>query len=612
MIQIEKTTGSKTIGNVRQTYYKDRDPEVLKRIFDPQKRESHIVLPVSKRVQSEAMNVSMSNGALPLFAQDDKKKTEMEKEYLASSYATIFYYIKNKILIREERNLYELMLDNVPCDLYADLDISLERNPNFGNFEHIQRDFIVYVKYQMIEYGYCNSESDVETLILDSTDATKISRHYIFRLKNGKMFKNVMQCGAFMRNLRNNIQNREGVDPHKNRFFAWTKRKKEEERNDPLKALCFILDMGIYTSHRVFRLCGCTKFGKKSYLKPIDENGVFLGDFDTMKYEDFAKYFVQRNAKHIGDHPDNIVCLEPDGSNARSTSDLLIFRPDLNPVISKKVWKDHYDSYYPFEKIWKWVGHPNREFCFEYPTNSQKGRVGIDWKRYVFFDNCFEFETYVKKNLPIGIHIGAICETNSKSDAKMKELVFDIDLDEYVDSKQNSLRGCCGKEKKCCDVCWQLALIAKVILEEVLKKFMGFKKVKFFFSGGRGMHCWVLDPEIMNFSRESREAILKRFDSIKKVPKSLEMKSIIQKFTKEYLLGVMKSLGCGRGSGSGSGDEIQGHPQYQYSKSDLILLFWPKFDLGPTTQLSHVIKSPFSLHKTSLQIAKQLKRTRKE
>jgi len=587
-------------GNIHlvKQLFDDTDISGLKSVFDSKIRETNIIVPTAKPTQKGAMKISMANGALPLFAQDLKieGKINNEKEYLASSYTAIHYYMKKKIQQKKERNLYELMLSNVPCDLFVDIDISLERNPNY-DFMGIEKDFILYVKRQMIRFGYCNNENDIEVMILDSTDPKKISRHYIFRLRNGKMFKDVTHCGAFMRNLRNNIQEKEGIDPNQNRFFAWTKRTKPEERDNPTKALCFIVDMGIYTIHRVFRLLGCTKYKKESYLNPMDENGNDLGTFDTLEYEEFAKYFVQRNARHIGDHPDHIVCQEPDGSEPRSTSDLLIYRLDMNPVISRKIWKEHYEKNYPFDKIWKWFGHPFREFCFEYPTDSKKGRTGTFWKRHVFFDNENVFKTYVLHDLPVGIHIGPICESNSESDlkARKKELVFDIDLDEYVDSNQKSIRGCCGKERKCCKKCWELAIIAKTILGEVLKKFMGFKKVKFFFSGGRGMHCWVLDSEAKTLSREDRLAILNRFKSIKTIPKSLEMRYILQRFKKTYLLDVMKSLQCDFGK---QDNEI--------SKTELLTFFWPKFDAGPTEQISHPVKSPFVLHRTTLKVANQI------
>jgi DNA primase catalytic subunit len=327
-------------------------------------------------------------------------------------------------------------------------------------------------------------------------------------------------------------------------------------------------------------------------LTPIDEEGNVLGDFDTMEYEQFAKYFVQRNAKYIGNHKDHIVCQEPDGSDAKYTSNLLSYRPDLYPITSKKIWKTHYESNYPFEKIWKWFGNKNREFCFEFP---KEGGVGIatDWKRYVFFPNGEAFKNYVTRNLPVVIHIGSIYETNTKSEPKSKELMFDIDLDSYVDSNQNSIRRCCGKEKKCCDICWELALIAKTILEDVLKKTMGFKKVKFFASGGKGMHCWVMDEEPKTLSREGRGAILKFLESIKTAPKSMPMISIVKRFKKKYILDVLKSLGIEESD--------------KKDKSAVLLPLWPRIDSGPTTEMTHPIKSPFALHRSTLKIAERLK-----
>jgi hypothetical protein len=64
-----------------------------------------------------------------------------------------------------------------------------------------------------------------------------------------------------------------------------------------------------------------------------------------------------------------------------------------------------------------------------------------------------------------------------------------FDIDEY-----DTPRKCCGEEKRACLKCFQTHLIPTMLkMKEILKLHLpsGMKCV-FFYTGGRGLHCWVL------------------------------------------------------------------------------------------------------------------------
>ena len=83
----------------------------------------------------------------------------------------------------------------------------------------------------------------------------------------------------------------------------------------------------------------------------------------------------------------------------------------------------------------------------------------------------------------------------------MKEFVFDIDLSDY-----NPIRACCT-ESNICKKCWVFIECAIAILSHSLINDFGLEKFIWFFSGRRGVHCWVSDEQAMKFENSSRVAI---------------------------------------------------------------------------------------------------------
>lgn len=84
-----------------------------------------------------------------------------------------------------------------------------------------------------------------------------------------------------------------------------------------------------------------------------------------------------------------------------------------------------------------------------------------------------------------------------------KELVFDIDMDNY-----DGVRKCGCQGKEVCKECWQFVNCAVDVLNRVLREDFGFRHLLFVFSGRRGLHCWVCDRAARQLSEDARRALV--------------------------------------------------------------------------------------------------------
>jgi DNA primase small subunit len=130
--------------------------------------------------------------------------------------------------------------------------------------------------------------------------------------------------------------------------------------------------------------------------------------------------------------------------------------------------------------------------------------------RYLCFKTAEEFKNSLVAKVPHKIDIGAVF--NMSPDRHLmavkqafmpveKEMVMDIDMDAYDD-----VRTCCSGAQVC-QKCWSYLNVAAKLLTDMLNDSFGFSNCLWVFSGRRGVHCWVCDPEARNMTNEQRTAV---------------------------------------------------------------------------------------------------------
>jgi len=131
--------------------------------------------------------------------------------------------------------------------------------------------------------------------------------------------------------------------------------------------------------------------------------------------------------------------------------------------------------------------------------------------RYQSFRDKGEMMAAIQRRQPHKIDIGAVFTASPKDHTTIKpelfktverELVFDIDMTDYDD-----IRTCCTGAN-ICRRCWPYMTMALKVVDEALREDFNFKNILWIYSGRRGVHCWVCDPEARALPNEARSAIV--------------------------------------------------------------------------------------------------------
>ena len=163
------------------------------------------------------------------------------------------------------RHYYELIRPETPCRLYFDLEFDRDVNDiSLVEAEKLMGEFIEELGAEILQaYGIRIGRSNV--VDLDSSTATKFSRHLIVHLPNGQLFASSYHAGQFAKRLVGRIADEtatgvlrsKGKNHLAKHLFVGSKRKGGSNE------VCFV-DLGVYTKNRLFRILGSHKFGKTS------------------------------------------------------------------------------------------------------------------------------------------------------------------------------------------------------------------------------------------------------------------------------------------------------------------------------------------------------------
>ena len=198
--------------------------------------------------------------------------------------------------------------------------------------------------------------------------------------------------------------------------------------------------------------------------------------------------------------------------------------------------KLYYGRLFPFETMVKWLAYgnersakhpkadktffPRREFCF-----TLDGDIFV---RYQSFKDGADLANAIRLKCPSKIDIGPVYNVDPRKraaytssvsssvdsnlrafQATERELVFDIDMDDYNDVLNFTL------DEHGWTRCWDLMAAAIRVLDRGLREDFGFEHVFFVFSGRRGIHCWVCDKRARVLTDEERGAIANYFSVYK-------------------------------------------------------------------------------------------------
>ena len=176
---------------------------------------------------------------------------------------------------------------------------------------------------------------------------------------------------------------------------------------------------------------------------------------------------------------------------------------------------------FPYDSLFNWLSYGND------PTKATTNKA-IDkdfisrreWSftiaddvyiRYLSFADKEEMIAAIQKRQPHKIDIGAVFTHCPKDHNSIKaelfqtverELVFDIDMTDYDD-----VRTCCTGANICLR-CWPYMTMAIKVIDQALREDFGFQHILWIYSGRRGVHCWVCDPQARQLSNEARSAVV--------------------------------------------------------------------------------------------------------
>ncbi|KAK4047753.1 p48 polypeptide of DNA primase [Microbotryomycetes sp. JL201] len=174
----------------------------------------------------------------------------------------------------------------------------------------------------------------------------------------------------------------------------------------------------------------------------------------------------------------------------------------------------YYRRLLPYKQLFLWLNHsqvPSKQFTHREFAMTLKDDVYLRYNSYADAD---EFKKDILRLNPTRFEIGPVY-TGRPKDRKvlmksnfkpiLRELVFDLDMTDY--------KGMCKK-------CWQFIAMAVKVLDTALRgkspnHDFGFKHLLWVYSGRRGIHLWISDPEALALTDDQRKALVAYIEVVK-------------------------------------------------------------------------------------------------
>jgi DNA primase small subunit len=178
--------------------------------------------------------------------------------------------------------------------------------------------------------------------------------------------------------------------------------------------------------------------------------------------------------------------------------------------LRKAELKTFYENGYPFELLGRMLTREGRfplafrEIVFQLMDDKTQK---LTYARYQSFENVAAWRAATITHVPVRIEFGPAfdkCKPAVGAPVLGRELVFDLDAPDWADMREE----CCKANKTVCEKCWPLVRDAGIALDRILRQDFGWSQVHWFFSGRKGLHCWVLDYEAFLLTEHQRDMLV--------------------------------------------------------------------------------------------------------
>jgi DNA primase small subunit len=178
---------------------------------------------------------------------------------------------------------------------------------------------------------------------------------------------------------------------------------------------------------------------------------------------------------------------------------------------ARAVLRQYYQKHFPFDVLARWLSTTqslsHREIAYAFESG------GLE--RYNGYVTSTLWADDVRRRVPLKIDIGGIfpCPVQphrqrlgTSFQPWRRELTFDVDANDY-----DNARWCCRGHRRVCTKCWPLIAAAARVIDDQLREDYGYRDICWFYSGRRGIHCWVRDKQVRRLSSTLRRTAVENF-----------------------------------------------------------------------------------------------------